>query len=195
MNAQTLITCPQCHRPLPSSLFNAPNSGQCPACSTAINVTVFPALHKPLRSGSTGEHVVMDDEASCFYHPQKKAVVPCDICGRFLCALCDVELHNEHLCPNCLESGQKKGKLKHLDKERILYDNIALRVAIYPLILFFFWFVTIITAPAAIVLSIWYWKRPSSVLPRTKIRFILAILIAFAQIGAWVWGIVAIWLL
>ena len=137
----------------------------------------------------------MGDEASCFYHPQKKAVVPCDSCGRFLCALCDVELHDEHLCPNCLESGRKKGNLKHLDKERILYDNIALRVAIYPLILFFFWFVTIITAPAAIVLSIWYWKRPSSVLPRTKIRFILAILIAFAQIGAWVWGIVAIWLL
>jgi hypothetical protein len=156
---------------------------------------VFPALYKPIGPGSAGEHVVMDNEASCFYHPHKKAVIPCDNCGRFLCALCDVELHDRHLCPNCLESVQKKGELQHLDKERVLYDNIALRVAVYPVILLFLWFVTIITAPAAIVISLKYWNKPTSMLPRTKIRFILAILIATAQIGIWVYGILAVWLL
>lgn len=194
MSAQTLLTCPKCHRPLPSSLFNAPDSGRCPACSTIVHVTVFPALHEPLSRGTAGEHVVMDDEASCFYHPHKKAVIPCDSCGRFLCALCDVELNGEHLCPNCLESGRKKGKLRHLDKERILYDNIALRVAVYPVILLFFWFLTFITAPVAIVLSVRYWNRPTSMLPRTKIRFILAIVIAVAQLGMWAWLVIAVWL-
>jgi hypothetical protein len=171
-----------------------PDSGQCPACGAVVKVTVFPALYKPLSSGAVGEHVVMDDEASCFYHPQKKAVIPCDSCGRFLCALCDVELNEEHLCPNCLESGRKKGKLKHLDKERILYDNIALRVAVYPVILLFFWFLTFITAPVAIVLSIRYWNKPTSMLPRTKIRFILAIVIAVAQLGLWAWLVIGVWL-
>jgi hypothetical protein len=194
MSAHSLLTCPKCSRPLPPSLFNASGSGPCPACGTIVGVTVFPALHKPLSSGTVGEHVVMDDEASCFYHPQKKAVVPCDSCGRFLCALCDVELNEEHLCPNCLESGRQKGKLKHLDKERILYDNIALRVAVYPVILLFFWFLTFITAPAAIVLSIRYWNKPTSMLPRTKIRFILAIVIAVAQLGLWAWLVIGVWL-
>ncbi len=187
MSTQTLLTCPKCHRPLSSSLFNAPDFGECSACGTALKVSVFPALRKPLRSGAVGEHVVMDNEAGCFYHPGKKAVIPCDSCGRFLCALCDVELDAQHLCPNCLESGRKKGKLKHLDKERVLYDNIALRVAVYPVILLFFWFLTFITAPVSIFLSIRYWNKPTSLLPRTKIRFVFSIIIGVVQIGFWIW--------
>ncbi len=191
MSAQTLLTCPKCHRPLPSSLFNAPDFGTCSACGSAMKVSVFPALNRPLSSGTLGEHVVMDDEAGCFYHPGKRAVIPCDSCGRFLCALCDVELDEQHLCPNCLESGRKKGKLKHLDKERVLYDNITLRVVLYSVL---FWFLSFITAPVAIVLSIRYWNKPTSLLPRTKGRFILTIIIAVAQIGFWAWFILAAWL-
>ena len=195
MSAQTLLTCPKCHRPLSTSLFNAPDFGTCSNCGNPLKINVFPALYTPLSSGSAGDYVVMDNEAACFYHPGKKAIVPCDSCGRFLCALCDVELEGQHLCPGCLESGRKKGTLKHLDKERVLYDNIALRVAIYPLILFFLWFFTVITAPVAIFLSIRYWNKPTSLLPRTKIRFILTIIIAVGQLGFWAWVILAAWLL
>ena len=145
-------------------------------------------------AGSTGDKVILDNEASCFYHPRKKAVVPCDSCGRFLCALCDVELHNQHLCPNCLESGKKKGKLKHLDNQRTLYDNIALRLAVYPIVLVFFWFFTVITAPIAIVVSIRYWNAPSSLLPRTKVRFIVTIFLAGIQIVGWGYMILQLYL-
>ena len=196
MSAQTLLTCPRCHRPLPPSLLNTQDFGACSSCGNSLKINVFPALHKPLSSGTAGERVVMDNEAACFYHPGKKAVIPCDSCGRFLCALCDVELHDQHLCPKCLESGQQKGKLKHLDRERVLYDEIALGVAVYPLLLpFWGWIATIISAPAAIFLSIRYWNKLTSLLPRTKIRFILAILMAIAQIGFWAWIVFANWLL
>lgn len=192
---KTLLTCPKCHRPLSSSLFNTLDFGTCSACGNAVKIRVFPALHKPLSTGTVGERVVMDNEAGCFYHPGKKAVIPCDSCGRFLCALCDVELNDRHLCPGCLESGRAKGKLKHLDRERVLYDNIALRVAVYPVALLIFWFLTFITAPAAIFISIRYWNTPTSLLPRTKNRFVLSIIFALVQIGFWAWFILSIWLL
>ena len=185
MTVQTLLTCPKCHRQLPSDLANVPEMGHCPACNTALHLSVFPALYQPLTAGSMGDKVVLDNEASCFYHPQRKAVIPCDSCGRFLCALCDIELQDQHLCSNCLESGKKKGTFKHLDNQRMLYDTIALRLAVYPLVLFFFWFFTIITAPIAIIVSIRYWNAPSSLLPRTKARFIIAILLAGIQIAVW----------
>jgi hypothetical protein len=146
---------------------------------------VFPAFFQPSASGHAGDPIVMEQEASCFYHPQKKAVVPCDHCGRFLCALCDVELNHQHLCPNCLQSGKKKGKLKSLDNHRVLYDNIAIRLAVYPAISLIFWFLTILTAPAALFIAIRYWNAPPSLLPRTRIRFIAAILVALAEIGSW----------
>jgi hypothetical protein len=50
------------------------------------------------------------------------------------------------------------------------------------------WF-TIFTAPIAIYLSIRHWNSPMSVTGRTKIRFILAIIISGFQILAWATGI------
>ena len=70
--------------------------------------------------------MLVDGEASCFYHPAKKAVLPCESCGRFLCAVCDVEMNGQHLCPACLASGKKKGRLKQLENRRTLYDSLAL---------------------------------------------------------------------
>jgi hypothetical protein len=195
MNAPSLLTCPRCHRLLPSSLFNAPDFGVCGNCGNTVKIRVFPALSAPLSAEIDGGRAVMANEAACFYHPEKPAVAPCDHCGRFLCALCDLELKGQHLCPACVESGQKKGTFHHLEKERVLYDDIALRVAVYPIVTVFFWFFTIITAPVALFLSIRYWNKPSSLLPRTKIRFLAAIIIAMAQIGLWGWLVFVIWLL
>ncbi|MGB8355533.1 MAG: hypothetical protein WCD79_16665 [Chthoniobacteraceae bacterium] len=145
---------------------------------------VFPALFRPLGVGSTGEAVASAEEAACFYHPQKRALVPCDSCGRFLCALCDVELNGQHLCPNCLQTGRKKGKLRNLENERVRYDRLALTTSLAPLLL---WPVTLITAPIAIFLSIRHWNSPSSLVHGyTRLRFVLAILISLAEIGGWV---------
>src|SRR5438874_13754528 len=89
----------------------------------------------------------MEGEAGCFYHPQKRAIIPCAACGRFLCALCDVELNDEHLCPVCLETGRKKGKLTQLETKRTLYDSSALILSVLPIICL--WPLSIVTAPAA----------------------------------------------
>ena len=125
----------------------------------------------------------MDKEAGCFYHPGKKAVTPCSACGRFVCALCDVALNGRHLCPACFEKGKSKRKIKSLENHRTCYDTIALMVATVPLL---FYFITLITAPLAIYLTVRHWNTPSGIIPRTRIRFILAFFMAGLQIAGWI---------
>ena len=128
--------CTKCQVPVPEFIYNQGVLAPCPGCGSMLQVEVFPALLKPLPEGRAGETILVEGEASCFYHPQKRAVLPCAACGRFLCALCDVELNNEHLCPGCLESGRKKGKLIQLETKRTLYDSSALLLSVFPIFCF-----------------------------------------------------------
>ncbi|HWB59985.1 MAG TPA: hypothetical protein VG733_10860 [Chthoniobacteraceae bacterium] len=176
--------------------FNTGEVTQCPACGAKALVELYPAMFRPFADGHPGEKIASAEEAACFYHPQKRATVPCDACGRFLCALCDVDLNGQHLCPGCIQTGKKKGKLKNLENQRVLYDNIALMLTILPFanpLFFFTVYFTIITAPIALYLSIRHWKSPSSIVPRLNhLRFSIAIVLALLQIAAW---IVLIWYL
>lgn len=176
------VACPKCRTPLPPALYNAHELQPCPACAVRLQVEVFPAVLRPPGKGASAEAVLVEGEASCFYHPAKKAVVPCAGCGRFLCAVCEVELDGVHFCPACLESGKKKGRLHQLENRRTLYDNLALAVAVYPWI--FVW-TSIIGAPIALYIALRYWKAPSSVVPRTRWRAVLAIVISVITIFGW----------
>jgi hypothetical protein len=106
-----------------------------------------------------------------------------------LCPLCDIEFDGGHICASCLSAGKKKGKIKNLETQRVLYDGIALSLAILPLLIFY---LTIITAPISIYVAIRYWKAPTSILPRTKIRFILAIVFSGLQLAGWSYVIMKI---
>ena len=182
-----MFTCAKCfvilkrHRPQnPDVLF-------CPGCGARIQEDLYPAQYQPLAEGESGKKIHFDDEAGCFYHPDKQATVPCDLCGRFLCALCDIDLNGRHCCPACLAIGKQKGKLQELQNRYTLYDNIALALALLPVVLFLFIFFSAITAPIAILTAIKYWKTPLSIVSRTKIRYVAAIIVAGLQIVGWAW--------
>ncbi len=156
----------------------------CPVCHAPLQAMVFPAVLEDRRSaGEQGLTTKLDDaEAGCFYHPAKRAVQACDGCGRFLCGLCDLELEGKHLCPGCLEGGRTTGKIAKLQNRRVLHDNMALAVAVLPLLM---WPFTIISAPAALYMVVRHWKTPGSIIPRTKVRFVIAAIFAIAQIVGW----------
>ncbi len=177
------VKCSSCKKTLDKDHFNTSKFYRCPLCSTMEDVRVFPALYKDLSKQTVKEELVIDDEAGCFYHPEKKAATPCSGCGRFLCELCNVEMGNSNYCLSCLEKSQKKNDVNTIEKSRTLYDRMALFMALAPFTLILY-FVTIITAPVSLFISIRYWNKPMSILPRTKYRFIIAFIVSLGEIIA-----------
>jgi len=144
----------------------------------------FPALLTGGQAGRTGERLLSDDQASCFYHPGKKAAVVCDRCGRFLCELCDIEMGAGHLCPACVAAGATSGSDTELDIRRTYYDRLALRLAIYP---------TLVTPLIALYLTARHGRTRNEIVPRGQGTWTATILIAATQLVAW--GTLALYLL
>ena len=180
--SSALIRCSNCNTTLPANSVTTSDFTNCPKCSVPVRAVVYPSLFRQPETPSSGEMLFIDTETSCFFHPKKKAVVPCCICGRFLCSLCDIEFNDQHICSSCIEAGKKKRKIRNLENNRVLYDSIALYLAVIPML--FIW-PTILTAPASIFYSVRHWKSPSGIIPRSKFRFLLALLVAGLQIGGW----------
>jgi len=177
------IACPKCKAVLGSDFFNQTAWLACPSCTAELRIEVFPALFREDKT-TLAENVMVEGEAGCFYHPGKKATVVCDACGRFLCALCDVDFNGRHVCPACLETGRQKGKIAKLQNVRTRHDRIAIALAVLPMLIFYF---TFITAPAALFYSIWHWKSPGSIVPnRRRLNLVIAIIIASLEIAGWV---------
>ncbi|MDK9716336.1 MAG: hypothetical protein OEL57_00330 [Trichlorobacter sp.] len=176
------LLCSSCRTPLPAALCNSDEPILCRHCSKQLQVELFPAILKPLHEGGSVGLQVTEGEASCFYHPDKQAIKICSSCGRFICSLCEIDLAGRCLCPVCLEQGRQNEQLSELVTKRTLHDSIALNTALLPLLI---WPVTLITAPIALYLALTAWRKPTSILPRTRIRIVFALLFSVLQIIAW----------
>ena len=177
--AADAIACAACSRPVPREFWNREEGVRCGGCGRIVRVSAFPAIDLQI-AGAAPEAVRSETEASCFYHPQSRAVKVCEECGRFLCALCDLEVEGRHLCPRCFESGVGAHKIQTAEPRRVMYDSMALTLATFPFLLIW---PALIGAPWSLFLVVTRWNAPSSVVPRTKIRFIIAALFAVAEIG------------
>ena len=174
--------CSGCDRPFLLEEQSARCDLYCDGCETTTHALLFPALHRPPETVHNQLLIDGANEASCFYHATRKAVVPCDGCGRFLCSLCDVPLDEGHWCPGCVQEGrQQPDKMQKLENRRTLYDTAALWLAILPI--FTFWG-PVFTAPATLFIVFRYWNKPRSILGRTRIRLVIAGLLALLEIFA-----------
>ena len=192
------LLCDKCRTVLPDPFLNAPGPLGCPGCNAPLLTRVFPAFFRAEAGARASESVSSDEDAGCFYHPRKRAVVPCGQCGRFLCALCDLEVDGRHLCPGCVEAGRTSGGVLALQNglllpPRTLHDRLALSLAVIPLIPIFLFF-TLFTAPVALFLVIRYWNEPRArPIPSGRGRLILAALLALGQLAAWGYVFVYRW--
>ncbi len=155
----------------------------CPNCSSELEAFFLPALFRTRTVETPAAMLIDQTEASCFYHAQKQAAQVCDGCGRLICSLCSIQMGQEHLCPSCVSSGKRKGKIAALENSRTCYDKVALSIAILGILFYFF---TIITAPIVIYLAIRHWNSPGSVLGVSHSRFVIAIIIASLEICGWI---------
>jgi hypothetical protein len=179
--ALSLIKCDRCM----ASIFPDDLSGdvfaQCPSCHSWLAVAIFPAILK-VPTAAAPQPILIQGESSCFYHSEKRASIVCEGCGRFLCGLCDLEVNGRHLCPTCLDAGQKKSKFKDLENTRVLWDHLALTVALVPIL--FIW-TSIIGAPVTLYLVLRYRKAPCSLTGRSNLMFLAAAVLALLEIGGW----------
>ena len=167
--------------PLPKWELANSDVATCTLCGSDNRARVFPALFAA-NTGPVQTQTALEGEAACFDHPAKRAVAACQQCGRFVCQLCSVEFGDGVWCPSCVASGAGKAKPAKLETSRALYDSTALvlplaSLALYPL--------TIVAAPASLVLSIMKWRQPISLVRRNRWRFVLAILISLTEILLW----------
>lgn len=175
------VPCPQCQREL-ASLSATDDGVNCPFCGTPVHLRLFPAAFAV--SEITADSAAVGDESTCYFHADRVAVHHCTRCGRFLCQLCRISWPGEDLCPACVEAALKEPEARHMESYRFHWDSLTLAVAVFPSLLIS---PSIISAPFALGLGLFTFRKPCSILPRSKIRFVLAITIALVEIAGWTW--------
>jgi len=173
------LPCPSCRRVLDHLSWHTADSGACWHCGRGYVFYGMPALAAGTAS-TTAQAALATEDAVCFFHAENRAEVVCANCGRFLCAVCAVDFVGKKTCPTCIAT--KKVKPAEAAPHRVLLDGIALSLALGPLLL---WPFTLITAPAALGVVIYGWNKPGSLVRGKRVRFVIAGLLALAQIGAW----------
>ena len=183
------VPCARCDSPLPLWELAGADVAACTSCGSRNTVRVFPALFAAPSPPALPESA-LEGEAACFDHPSKRAVAACHQCGRFVCLLCSVEFGGQVWCPTCVAAGRQQSKAVNLEPSRTLYDSIALSV---PLLALLLWPLTIVTGPGIVVFSAMTWKRPLSLVRKSRWRFVVAILLGFTQTAGWLWLLIYSW--
>jgi len=179
-----LLDCANCRMEAGPELPTAERPASCPQCGKRVAAYLFPALLRPAAAAPVTGTTVIGSESSCFYHANKRASVACEVCGRFLCNLCDVEVEGTHRCARCIESDTKeKKKSPRAGQRYVYYDSIALGIALGGLV---FYVLSIVLAPLSLYFVIRHWNSPRSVIPRSRWRFVLAAILAVGELVTFV---------
>mgnify|MGYP000429149098 CR=1 FL=1 len=177
---EPLFRCHRCRVELPEAVEALRSLRGCPACQAGVEVAVFPGWERKATVAPEAQMTVGAGEATCFFHASRRAVVPCDHCGRFLCALCDFPLDGRHWCPGCLEASARKNQVESLERSRVRWDLIVWYLLLFPILLF--GWPAVVTAPAALVIALWKRRSAPSLVARSALRLNIGIAVAVLEI-------------
>ena len=142
-------------------------------CGASLQVEVFPAFFRRTAPGREGDPILVEGESSpAFDFRRRRRWSRARPAGSFFCALCDCEIKGQHLCPACLESGQRKKNIRGLEDMRVLHSRQALVLALVP----FF-----ISGLAAIYVVLRYRKEPGSLVAPMRWAFPAALILGSLQ--------------
>jgi hypothetical protein len=147
---------------LPQALDGAKDE-RCPQCAAELRGRLFPAWWVEENGAVTTSEPALPGEAVCFFHPSNRAALPCDLCGRFLCTICDLPIGARHLCPVCLSHGLGKEKLPEVIPRRFLWSWASFWLGVVPLLaVVVAWPVMFVTGALGILTALVGWNRPGS---------------------------------
>jgi len=182
-NAQALLDCYQCGAPIPWQI--APHQMTvCPGCKETTELYLFPAAETKTSAAGRSTQSFSEDEAVCFNHESRKATVICEGCGKFLCALCDVEWEYRHLCSQCITREQAQND--NPEAKRLYYRHDVLALCFLAMTILM-WFLSFVFYPVALILIVMGFRKPMSAMPRRRwllyLTFLVALLFPFSLIG------------
>lgn len=177
----TTLSCPKCAATIHPSVLREDIPYSCPTCGVLQHSEVFPAFFEDVEKGRAPELAVMEEDSRCFNHSDKIAVVPCSICGIYLCDLCDIQADGSHFCPKCFKD--RKKDIKSFATGAFMYDEFLLALALLPVI---FPPMTLVTAPAVLVMAfVTRGKWDNTPYVRAHWRCYLAVIFAFFELAMW----------
>ena len=174
--------CPGCG--LPGVVRHEPGQTEssCVSCRRTVELAAFPALlPKPPPMPPGPGDAPGEGDPVCFYNPARKATTVCDQCGVFVSDAWKAKWGAKALCLRCLDKLHAARKDKAFVQHRVMWDNIVLGLALLPFSLFFWWAV-FLSAPAALILGLWAWKKPTSIVPRGRARMVAGLVLAALQV-------------
>lgn len=151
----------------------------------AHEVRLFPAVIRPKEMVTAG-HIIEEGQSSCYFHPSYPASAICEQSGRMICNLCTTEWNGQTVSFEALQEliagGNQRGARA---KARVKWDDVCLSLAVLPMLL---WFVTLVTAPAVLVIALVQWRKgPTSLVRRSRWRYWVGSGIALLQVFGWLW--------
>ena len=178
----TILRCSACDRAL--SLPDAAGTEvlACRNCGNTTRIWLFPALFVE-KNADVAQHVVDEGHSSCMNHPTKKATTVCDGCGKYLCALCDIDWNGEHRCAHCIEHQKNASKDNALRTEYIHYDRIVLMLVLAAIPAHMF-LIGVLFSPVAVFIAWRYWNEPWRPVPYRKWGMIVYVSLALMIILA-----------
>jgi len=161
----TAVRCSRCDRALTLPGGAGAGALTCARCGAETRLWLFPALFRGRGGGEA-----------------QRAVAVCDGCGKFLCALCDIDWSGEHLCSACIEHRGRAGGEEALRTEYVHYDRLVLALAAASFVLYF---IGVILAPIALFIGWRYWNEPWRPVPHGKFGMIAYMTLAFLILLGW----------
>ena len=126
-------------------------------------------------------------DARCRYLSDLKAETVCEACGALLSQPAAISWAEKYWCLPCVHRLRRdeKGDGSGFVAERKIYDNLALMMVtlLSP--------VSLLTAPVALYFLVRYRKAPRGLVPRSSLRWWLALIFSLLSLGVWL-GLLAL---
>lgn len=188
------VLCVLCNHFMPLTPLSGNGASICPSCRRPVSIGIFPALLEgaEAKPPTLPADPPAEGEAACFYSPNRRATKECSHCGVLISDMWAAQWGSDTVCLKCLEHLRQQGKDERFQGSRVLWDNIALFLALLPFSVVFWWAV-FLSAPASLFIGLRHWNSPRSLVPRGRARLAIAIVLALLQVGGLAFGAAALW--
>lgn len=183
-------TCLKCGCLIPWTDVRHEAITSCPRCRQHQELFVFAAAYRSLYPDRPRGREALPEEATCYFYPDRRADYVCALSGRFICEEAATDWEGQKVSVDSLLRLRREESTDGLKTRSVLYDDIAMATAIFPLL---FWPLTLFSIPAVFYITFRHWKRgPTSIVRRSRWRYLLANLLVLPQLALWVFVIHAI---